>query len=68
MQLVGAQDSEVMYFGCLCFRGEPGILDCDDIRMCLVNKHLELPEYVPNSVCVDLKYNEITLTSTAVSV
>ena len=33
--------------------------------MCVVNKHFELLEFVSNSVYVDLKYNEISLTFTA---
>ena len=36
--------------------------------MCIVNKHFELLEFVFNSVYVDLKYNEISLTFTARSV
>ena len=27
-----------MYIGCVCFRGEPGFLNCDDICMCVVIK------------------------------
>ena len=54
---------EDMYFLCFCFRGELGFLDCDDICMCVVNKHFGLLEFVFNSV--DLKYNEISLTFTA---
>ena len=27
-------------FGCFCFRGELGFLNCDDICMCVVNKQL----------------------------
>ena len=42
---------------CFCFRDELGFLDCDDICMCVVNKHFELPGY-----------NEIYLTFTAGSV
>ena len=49
----------------LCTLGEPGFLNCDDICMCVVNKHFELLEFVFNSVHVDLKYNEISLTFTA---
>ena len=30
--------------------------------MCVVNKHFELIEFVFNSIYVDLKYNEISLT------
>ena len=33
--------------------------------MCVVNKYVELLEFVFNSVYVDLKYNEIYLTFTA---
>ena len=28
--------------GCFCFRGEVGVLNCDDICMCIVNKQFEL--------------------------
>ena len=45
---------KVMYFGCVCFRCELGFLNCDDIRMCVVNKHFELLEFVFDSVYVDL--------------
>ena len=65
MQPIGAYGGEVMYFGCFCFRGELGFLDCDD--MCVVNKHFELLEFVFESVYVDLKY-KISLTFTSVSV
>ena len=57
-----------MYFGCFCFRGELGFLDCDDICMCVVNKHFELLDFVFNSVYVELKYNEIFLSFTPGSV
>ena len=33
-------------FWCFCFRGELGFQDCDDICMCVVNKHCELIEFV----------------------
>ena len=46
------------------FWGEVGFLDCDDICMCVVNKHFELLDFFLNSVYVDLKYNEISLTFT----
>ena len=36
---------EVMYFGCVCFRGEFGFLNCDDICMCVVNKQFELLKF-----------------------
>ena len=45
--------------------GELGFLDCDDICMCVVNKHFELPELVFNSIYIDLKQNELSLTFTA---
>ena len=31
MQPIGTHGGEVMYFGCVCFRGELGFLNCDDI-------------------------------------
>ena len=52
-----------MYFGRFCFRGELGLLNCDDICMCVVNK-----QFVFNSVYVDLPCDEISLTFTAGSV
>ena len=54
-----------MYFWCVCFRGELGFLNCDDICMCVVNKQFELLEFVFDSVYVDLQYDDISLTSTA---
>ena len=57
-----------MYCGCVCCRGEPGFLNCDDICMCVVNKQFELLEFVFYSVYVDLRYEEIYLTFTALSV
>ena len=57
-----------MYFGCVCFRGVLGFLNCDDICMCVVNKQFELIEFVFDSVYVDLQYDEISLTFTAGSV
>ena len=54
-----------MYFGCVCFRGELGFLNCDDICMCVVYKQFQLLEFVFYSVYVDLQYDEISLTSTA---
>ena len=55
----------VKYFGCVCFRGELGLLNCDDICMCVVNKQFELLVFVFDSVYVDLQYDEISLTFTA---
>ena len=54
-----------MYFGCFAFRGELGFLNCDDVCMCVVNKQLELLEFVSESVYVYLQYDEISLTFTA---
>ena len=44
---------------------ELGFLECDVICMCVMSKHFELLEFVLNSVYVDLKYNEMSLTFTA---
>ena len=63
VQPIGTHGREVMYFGCVCFRGELGFLNCDDICMCVVNKQIELLEFVFDSVDVDLQYDEISLTS-----
>ena len=64
----GAHGGEVMYLGSFYFKDELGFLNCDDICMCVVNRQFELLEIVFNSVYVDLKYNEISLTFTAGSV
>ena len=53
-----------MYFGCICFKGELGFLNCD-ICMCVVNKQFQLLEFVFDSVYVDLQYDDISLTFTA---
>ena len=37
----------------VCFRGELGFLNCDDIDMCVVNKQFELLEFVFDFVYVD---------------
>ena len=68
VQRIGTHGGEVKYFGCVCFRGELGFLNCDDIYMCVVNKKFELLEFVLDSVYVDLQYDEISLTFTAGSV
>ena len=68
VQPIGAHCCEVMYFGCFDFMGEIGILNCDDICVCVVNKHFELLEFVFGTVYVDLQYDEISLTFTAGSV
>ena len=54
--------------GVFGFRGELGFLNCDDVCMCVVNKPFELLEFVFDSVYVDLQYDEISLTFTALSV
>ena len=41
-----------------------GYLNCDDICMCVVNNKFELTEFVFDSVYVELKYDEISLTFT----
>ena len=61
VQPIGTHTDEVRYFGCVCFRGELGFLNCDDICMCVVNKQFELLEFVFDSVDVDLQYDEISL-------
>ena len=59
---------KVMYFGCVCFRGELVFLNCDDICMYLVNKQLDLHEFVFDSVYIGLQSDEISLTFTSGSV
>ena len=62
VQPIGTHGGEVMYFGCVCFRGELGFLNCDDICMCVVNKQFVLLEFVFDSLYVDLQYDNIFLT------
>ena len=50
VQPIGTHGGEVMYFGCVCFRGELGFLNCGDMCMCVVNKQFELLEFVFYSV------------------
>ena len=57
-----------MYLGCFGLRGELGFLNCNDVCMCVVNKQFELIKFVFDSVYVDLKYDEISLSFTAGSV
>ena len=45
VQPIDMHGGEVMYFGCICFRGELGFLNCDDICMCVVNKQFELLKF-----------------------
>ena len=65
---ISAHYCEVMYFGCVSFRGEFGFLNCDDISMCVVNKQVELLEFVFVSVYVDLQYDDISYIFAAGSV
>ena len=65
MQPIGAHCCEVMYFWWFSFRGELRFLNCDDVSMCVVNKQFEILEFVSESVCVDLQYDEMPLTFTA---
>ena len=58
VQPIGSHCCEVMYFGCFGFRGELGFLNSDDVCMYVVNNQFD-------SVYVDLKYDEISLTFTA---
>ena len=67
MQSIGTHDDKVMYYGCVCFRGEFGFLNCDDICMCFVNTQFEFLGFVFDSVYVDLQYDDISHTFTAVS-
>ena len=57
-----------MYFGGVCFRGELDFLNCQDICVCVLNEQFELLEFVFYSVSVDLQYDAISLTFTAVFV
>ena len=68
VQYVGAHGGEVMYFWSMCFTGELGFLNCDDICMCVVNKQFELLEFIFDSVYVDMQYDDISLTFNAGSV
>ena len=68
VQPIGTHGSEVMYIWCVCFRGELGFLNCDDIWLCVVNRQFELLEFVFDTVYVDLQYDEISLTFTVGSV
>ena len=57
-----------MYFGCFCFTGELGFLNCNDIYMCVVNKQFELLEFVFDSFYVNLQCDETSPTFTTGSV
>ena len=68
MQPIGTHGGEVICFSCVCFRGELGSLNCDDICMCVENKQFEILEFVFGSVYFNLQYHKISLTFTAGSV
>ena len=67
VQPIGTHGGEGTYFVCVCFKGELGFLNCDDICMCVVNKQFYLLEFVFDSVYVDLQYDKISLIFTAES-
>ena len=46
VQHIGAHSGEVMYFECVCFRGELGILNCNVFCMYVMNNQFELLEFV----------------------
>ena len=64
-QPIGTNDGKVMFFGCVCFRGELGFLKCDDSCICVVNKQFQLLKFVFDYVYVDLQYDAISLTFTS---
>ena len=59
---------EVRYFWWVCFRGELGFLNRDDIGMCVVNTQFELLKFVFDYVYIGMQYDEIYLAFTARSV
>ena len=42
VQPIDTHGGGVMYLGCVCFRGELGFRNCDDICMCVMNKQFIL--------------------------
>ena len=46
VQPIGTHGGEVMYVGCVFFRGELGFLNCDDICMYVANNQFALFEFV----------------------
>ena len=57
VQPIGAHGGKVMYFGCVCFRGELGFLNCDDICIYVVNNQFELFGFVfdvMSSSCINI--------------
>ena len=57
VQPIGTHGGEVMYVGCVCFRGELGFLNCDDICIRVVNKQFELHEFGFDYIHVDMQYD-----------
>ena len=57
VQHIGTHGGEIMYCECFDFRGELGILNCDDICMCVVNKQFQLLKFVFDSVYINLHYD-----------
>ena len=45
VQPISAHGGKVMYFGRFWFRGELVFLNCNNICMCVVNKHVELLKF-----------------------
>ena len=43
-----------MYFWCVCYTGELGFINCNDVCMCVVRKQFQLLEFVFDSVYVDV--------------
>ena len=65
VQPIVSHRRESMYFGCFDFRVSLVSRTVDDVCMCVANKQPELPEFVFESVYVDMQYDEISLTPTA---
>ena len=59
MQPIGVYSGKVMGFWSFIFFGKLGLLNCDGICMCVVNKQFELLKFVFNSIHVDLQYNAL---------
>ena len=51
VQPIDMHGSEVMYIVRVCFRGELGFLNCDDICICVVNKQFELLDFFFHLCC-----------------
>ena len=45
VQPVGAHGGEVIYLWNVCFRGDLGFLNCDDICKCVVSKQFEVLDF-----------------------